>query len=79
MTGSYKSGKRNRSIFVAFIEGRTIDELAAEYKLTPGTVRAILNSERHRVAVSMEPEYCELRERYDPATCIRAFRRTLDS
>ena len=79
MVEFYKAGKRNRSIFAAFIEGRTINELAAQYNLTPTTIRAILNSERHRIAVSSDPEYCKLREKFEPGIWMRAHKRTLDS
>ena len=70
MLGVYKTGARNRSTFAAHAAGRTIDELANEYLLTRTRLAAILTSERHRIAVSPDPNYCDLRDRIDPAVWL---------
>ena len=67
MLRTHKTSARNRSIYVARISGQAVDELAKEYGLAPGRIRAILTSERHQIAVSSDPVYCELRDRFDPA------------
>jgi Mor family transcriptional regulator len=61
-----KNGKRNREMFAAFEDGATIDQLAEDYRLLPNSVAAILNTERHRRAVSPEPEYRSLRRSAAP-------------
>jgi hypothetical protein len=74
MLGPNKTGARNRSIFATFIAGVGIDELAARYNLAPVSVRAILRSERNKVAVSPAPEYCELRGTLEPMIWVNRLR-----
>jgi Mor family transcriptional regulator len=52
---------RNREIFTAFENGRSVAQLAEDYDLTCGRVRAILISESHKRIVSLEPFYRSLR------------------
>ena len=67
MLGVHKTGARDRAIFVAFAAGQTLVELAVQFGLKQTRLRAILTAERHRIAVSPEPEYCELRGKFEPA------------
>jgi Mor family transcriptional regulator len=52
---------RNREIFAAFEKGSSVEQLAEDYGLTCGRVRAVLISERHKRTVSLEPFYQSLR------------------
>lgn len=74
MLGSNKTGATNRSIFATFIAGSSVDELAGRYHLSLVTVRAIIQSEHHKIAVSPESEYCELRKTFEPAILVKRLR-----
>lgn len=77
MLGVSKQGERNRSILLAYIEGQSVEQLAKWHSLATATIRGILWRERHRVAVSPELEYCDLRDRIDPAIWILTFKRQI--
>ena len=79
MLGTCKKGARNRSILLAHVEGHSIEQLATWHSLAPVTVRGILSIERHRVDVSPEPEYCDLRDKIDPALWTRTFKRQISN
>ena len=66
MLGYCRTGARDRSIFAAYVAGNTVAQLATMHGLTAGRIHAILSSERNRIALSLEPEYCELRDKLDP-------------
>jgi Mor family transcriptional regulator len=53
---------RDQEIFTAFTQGRSFDELAANYGLTPDHVEEIIRAERTRREVSPERVYRELRQ-----------------
>ena len=57
-----KTGPRNRWIFVCFASGCAIESLAAQYSISPVSVRAIIRSEYHKLTVSPDTQYCQLRE-----------------
>ncbi len=57
-----KMRPRNRAIFAAFRAGATIPDLAAAYGLRRSTISAILTTERHKNAISPDPEYRMPRE-----------------
>jgi len=48
-------------MFAAFEAGRTIEQIAQDYHLTEGRVRAVLTAEKNRRFLSPEPFYRELR------------------
>jgi Mor family transcriptional regulator len=54
--------KRNRDILASFEAGATVEQLAREHGLTTGRVRAVLNDERHRQAISPKPFYRKIRQ-----------------
>ena len=56
-----KNASRNRDIYAAFETGTPVDQLAVNYALSRNSVLAILTTERHKRAVSLEPAYRELR------------------
>jgi Mor family transcriptional regulator len=56
---------RNREIFAAYRAGTTIAQLANDHRLFPRSIVAILNSEKHKRAVSPEPVYRDLRTSAD--------------
>jgi Mor family transcriptional regulator len=58
-----KTAVRNRDIFAASQDGKSIEELAQKYGLSAVTVRQIIRIEGHKVAVSVEGFYEELRLR----------------
>jgi Mor family transcriptional regulator len=53
---------RNRDMLAAFEAGATVEQLAAEHGLSRNRVRAVLNDERHRQAISPTPFYRKLRQ-----------------
>ena len=53
--------ERNRQIFTAFAQGRTLEQLGEEHALTCDRVHAILIAEKHRRTHSVEPFYRSLR------------------
>jgi hypothetical protein len=59
--GFPKTAARNREIFVAFLNGILKEDLAAQYNLTTQRIDAILSAERHKIAVSPDPNYRQLR------------------
>ena len=78
MLGNCRNGERNRSILLAYLDGHSVDELAAWHKLTPVSIRGIISFERDRVCVSTEPEYCHLRETIDPILWTLRFHSAFD-
>ena len=58
--------KRNRDILASFEAGVTIEQLAAEHGVTAARIRAVLNDERHRKAVSPSSFYRKLRQANAP-------------
>ncbi len=60
--GFPRMGPGNRAIFVAFRSGAEIADLAAEYGLRSGTIAAILTTEKHKCALSPDPEHRVFRE-----------------
>jgi hypothetical protein len=79
MLGACKQGERNRSILLAYINGRSVEQLAKWHALATVTIRGIISIERHRVDVSPEPEYCALRDSIEPSLWMAAFRRPLEN
>jgi uncharacterized protein (DUF433 family) len=57
----HKTADRNREILAAYEFGHSTSQLAAFYGLTAKSVRQILAMERHRLAVSREAFYANLR------------------
>jgi Mor family transcriptional regulator len=53
--------ERNREIFIAFLAGKTMNQLAQNYGLAGVTIAALLNIEKHKLAVSGDEFYCDLR------------------
>lgn len=58
---NHKTASRNREILAAYEFGHSTKHLAAFYGLTAKTVRQILAMERHRLAVSRDAFYANLR------------------
>ena len=58
-----KTDVRNRKMMAAFDDGRTIAQLAHDYRLSEDRVRTVLAAEKHRRLVSPHPFYRELRAR----------------
>lgn len=56
---------RDRAIFIAFEGGRTQEQLALDYALTPARIRAILADERLRRVNSPDPFYKTIRQSKD--------------
>jgi Mor family transcriptional regulator len=56
-----KTASRNREIFAAYEFGQTAKQLSDCYGLSLKTVREILAMERHRLAVSRDAFYANLR------------------
>ncbi|MEO8386363.1 MAG: hypothetical protein ABI583_14035 [Betaproteobacteria bacterium] len=48
---------RNREIFSAHADGSTVGQLAEIYDLAAATISAILVSEKHKLAVSVDDFY----------------------
>jgi Mor family transcriptional regulator len=57
----HRTAVRNREIFAACQDGKSIEELAQKYGLSPVTVRQVIRIEGHKFAVSVERFYQELR------------------
>ena len=57
----HKTAGRNREIFAARQRGELIEHLANRYNLSEDTVRQIIRIERHKVAVSVDLFYEDLR------------------
>ncbi len=53
--------ERNREIFASFKAGKSVDELAGLYGLAPTTIGAIIRIEGHKLEVSVDDFYSELR------------------
>jgi hypothetical protein len=49
-------------MFVAFLNGASKEHLAAQYDLTLERIEVILRTERHKAAVSPDPDYRQLRQ-----------------
>ena len=58
-----KKAVRNREIFAAYQNGNSAADLANRYGLSTVTIREILRIERHKVAVSADQFYEEMRSR----------------
>jgi Mor family transcriptional regulator len=56
-----KTTERNREIFAAYQQGKTIGELAELHGLSEITVHQIIRVEGHKVAVSVDSFYQEIR------------------
>ena len=56
-----KSATRNREIFSAHQNGEFVEDLAKRYGLARFTVGEVLRIEKHKVAVSVEVFYKQLR------------------
>ena len=56
---------RDRAIFIAFEGGRTLEQLAQDYAVTPARIRAILADERLRRVNSPDPFYKAIRQSKD--------------
>lgn len=56
-----KNGHRNRTMFVSFLSGISVSELASRHGLSMKRVQAILLSERHKREVSPAAAYQKLR------------------
>lgn len=56
-----KNAVRNRDIFAAYQNGEAVEDLAKRYRLAPITVHEIIRTERHKLAVSVDAFYSELR------------------
>ena len=61
-----KTTERNREIFAAFRAGKTVSQLAESYGLARITIASLLNIERHKLAVSVDEFYCDLRRLLGP-------------
>lgn len=58
---SHRKFKRDCEIFVAFEAGRTTEQLAKDYALTVGRIKAIVAAERWKKALSPAAFYRTLR------------------
>lgn len=56
-----RTGKRNRSIFAAHQNGEAIEDIAKRHGISGGAVYQIIMIERHKVAVSVDPFYKNIR------------------
>ena len=56
-----KTAARNREIFAAFQQGESVGELAERHRLSEITIHQIIRGERHKVAVSVDAFYKEMR------------------
>jgi Mor family transcriptional regulator len=54
---------RDHQILVAFLAGRTVEQLAQDYEITNSRIRDILKDERGRCNYSPEPFYRDIRLR----------------
>ena len=57
-----KTRARNQLIYWAFRHGQTIEQLAAAFGLSIVRIKATLDDERNKVAVSPDPIYRNIRE-----------------
>lgn len=58
-----KTAVRNREILAAYQNGDLIEDLAERYGLSVPTVREVIRIEKHKVAVSVDRFYEEIRSR----------------
>ena len=56
-----KNAMRNREIFAAYQHGETTGDLARRYGISGQTVGQIIRAERHKIAVSVDAFYTEMR------------------
>ena len=56
-----KTAVRNREIFAAYQKGDLVEDLATRYELSVPTVREVIRIEKHKVAVSADVFYEEIR------------------
>jgi hypothetical protein len=61
-----KNVVRNREIFAARQQGESIEELAEHHGLSNITVCEIIRVERHKIAVSVDAFYQEIRSQEPP-------------
>ncbi len=55
------TAKRNREIYARYKAGECREALAKRYLITPNTIEHIIYSEQHKIAVSAEGYYREIR------------------
>jgi hypothetical protein len=55
---------RNLELLMAATTGTSVEAIAERFNLSVARVQAILIAERHKVAVSPDPVYRALRQRY---------------
>jgi len=53
--------ERNRKIFASFQAGKSVSDLAEFYGLAPTTIGALVRIEGHKLEVSVDDFYCDLR------------------
>jgi len=58
-----KTATRNREIFAAYQTGETIERLTMRYGISGQTVSRIIGIERHKIDVSVDDFYQEMRAR----------------
>jgi|GEM_PF-2817975 len=58
--------ERNREIFASFQAGKLVSELAEIYGLAPTTIGALIRIEGHKLEVSLDDFYRELRRSLGP-------------
>ncbi len=58
-----RTGSRNHEIFLAFREGNSKEALAALYNVSTGHIEVILRSERHKIELSPELPYRQIRNK----------------
>ena len=58
-----KSAMRNREIFAAYQQGESCENLAKQHGLSRMTVDQIIRIERHKIAVSVDAFYEEMRSK----------------
>ena len=56
-----KTAVRNREIFASYQQGESVGDLAERHGLSEITVHQIIRAERHKLAVSIEAVYREMR------------------
>ena len=58
-----KTAVRNREIFAAYQKGDSVEDLGKRYGLSVPTVHEAIRIEKHKVAVSVDGLYEEIRSR----------------
>lgn len=62
--GQPRTAMRNLELLMAATAGVSVEAIADRFNLSVARVQAILIAERHKVAVSPDPVYRALRQRY---------------